>query len=229
MSCCPTEVLPVKASYDRHGDNFYIVGSGSKGIVYIPDIFGSSPQAYMGADLLAGKGFLVCMPDFFRDKPWRLDDLPPKDPEAFQAFLGALTYDALKDRVERGITLLKALGASSIGSVGFCWGGNLAIRALVDGSVRAAASPHPSVRGLTADVAKDVKGPFCLMPSKDDGPMDDVRAALNPEFAAGHEYRYFDDMHHGFMGARADYTNEANRARANEGFEMLAAFFARNL
>uniref|UniRef100_A0A7S1Q490 Dienelactone hydrolase domain-containing protein n=1 Tax=Neobodo designis TaxID=312471 RepID=A0A7S1Q490_NEODS len=229
MSCCPTEVLPVKTTYDRQGDNVYITGEGNtKGLLFVPDIFGPHPNAYHVADILAGKGFLVVVPDFFRGKEWPLEDFPPKDgfaADPFQNFIKALTYDNLKPRVEQGLKLLKALGATSIGAVGFCWGGKIAISALGEGLVKAAASPHPSF--FTVEDAKAVKGPFALLPSKDDGELADVKAALNPDFK--HVYHYFDDMHHGFCAARADFTNELNRTRANECINIMADFFNANL
>ena len=113
-------------------------GRSKKGIVYIPDIFGPLPNAFHGADILAEKGFLVVMPDFFRGGEWSLDDFPPKDGfggEPFQNFINGLQYADLKDRIERAVAILHALGATSIGAVGFCWGGNLAMRALADGDV----------------------------------------------------------------------------------------------
>ena len=229
MSCCPTEVLPVKTTYDRLGDNVYITGEGNqKGLLYIPDIFGPHPNAYQVADILAAKGFLVVMPDFFRGKEWPLEDFPPKDGfagERFQGFLKALTYEALKPRLEQGLKILSALGATSIGAVGFCWGGKLAIRALGDGLVKAGASPHPSF--FTPEDAKAVQGPFALLPTKDDGELTDVKEALNPEFK--HVYHFYDDMHHGFVAARGDFSNELNRTRANECITLMADFFNANL
>lgn len=36
----------------------------------------------------------------------------------------------------------------------------------------------------------------------------------------------FDDMHHGFCAARADYTNEQNVKRANEAIQLTVNFFS---
>jgi len=50
------------------------------------DIFGFFPQTEQGADLLshALSGTKVIMPDFFRGKPWPVDDFPPKSDESKQ-------------------------------------------------------------------------------------------------------------------------------------------------
>jgi len=145
--------------------------------------------------------------------------------EPFQKFITALTYDNLKPRVEQGIKLLKGLGATSIGAVGFCWGGKLAIKALGEGIVKCAASPHPSF--FTEEDAKAVQGPFALLPTKDDGELLNIKEALNPDHK--HVYHYYPDMHHGFVAARADFTNELNRTRANECINVMVDFFNANL
>lgn len=231
MSCCPTSVLPVESTYQSKSDNVYIAGTGNtKGLLFVPDIFGPHPNAHQVCDILAGRGFLVVMPDFFPGGThWDVADFPPKagfDSPAFSSFLGSLSYDKKKDRVTQGIAILKALGATSIGSVGFCWGGSITMNALAEGLVQAGASPHPSP--LTPELMKSVKGPVCLLPSKDDGELLEVKEAAE---STSHKvtYHYFDDMHHGFVAARADFQNENNRKRANEAIDIMVDFFNESL
>lgn len=226
-TCCPTEVQPVQTTYQRHGDNVYIAGQGNKlGLLYIPDIFGPHPNMYHVADIFASKGYCVVVPDFFRGGEWPVTEWPPADGfggDKFQTFIKSLTYDALKPRVEQGLTLLKALGVESIFAVGFCWGGKIAIRALNEGLVKAAASPHPSF--VTVEDAQGVKGPFALLPTKDDGEMLEIRDAMNPEFKDKHVYKFYGNMHHGFCAARGDWTNEEQRAAANDCIGVMDSFF----
>lgn len=229
MSCCPTTILPVESTYQAKSNNVYIAGSGTKGVIFIPDIFGPHPNAYQVADILAGRGFLVVMPDFFRGGHWDIADFPPKDgydSPKFQAFLGSLDYATLKPRVEQGVAVLKALGAESIGSVGFCWGAGITFESLKDGLVSAGAGVHPSF--LNEELLKNAKGPICLLPSKDDGEMLELKAAAE---STKHEvmYQHFDDMHHGWVAARADFNDEKNRTRANEAIDILAKFFEKHL
>lgn len=223
-------------------------GSLKKGILFIPDIFGPHPNAYQMADTLAARGgFVVVMPDFFRGTQWTLDNFPPADgwqSPAWTNFLASLTYDQMKPRVQQGIAILRAMletdsksfadhdaaapaaVIAKIGAVGFCWGGGIAMEALAEGLVDAAASPHPS--HLTTDLMKRVCGPVCLLPTKDDSELLDIKEAAE---STGHKvvYKYFEDMHHGFCGARGNFNDELNRTRANEAVDIMVKFFDETL
>ncbi len=65
--CCPTDVLPIISNYKGVGKmqklqvgdqevEMYVVGSGSKSIIHITDIFGFHPNAFQAADIIANKG-----------------------------------------------------------------------------------------------------------------------------------------------------------------------------
>jgi dienelactone hydrolase len=229
MSCCPTTIPPVESTHQAKSDNVYIAGSGKKGLIFVPDIFGPHPNAYQVADILAGRGFLVVIPDFFHGDHWPLSDFPPKDGYSspkFQGLLSSLEYPKLKPRVVQGIAILKALGAELIGSVGFCWGATIVSNLLADGLVSAGAACHPTY--LTEELLQKATGPLWLMPSKDDGEMLELKKAAE---STGHDvvYQYFDDMHHGWVAARADFSNESNRTRANEAIDVLTNFFDKHL
>lgn len=101
----------------------YVTGSGTKGVVFIPDIFGVTPQAVqvrpaqgwlpgvpcLGvgispttlvcalpmqvADKLAGAGFLVGFPDPFRGKPWPMDKFPPPNRDELMDWIHGFSYD----------------------------------------------------------------------------------------------------------------------------------------
>jgi dienelactone hydrolase len=235
MSCCPTEVLPVQgAKYDRKGDSVYITGTGKRGILFVPDIFGPHPNAFRVADFLASKGFVVVTPDFFRGGEWNIDDFPvPADNKELQQKFGnfwqSIQYPKVQDRVEQGVTLLKALGAESIGVVGFCWGGKIALNALGDGLVKCAATSHPAA--LTKEEAQKVKGPVCMLPSGDDGPLDEIKAELDRHsWADKNVYKFFDDMYHGWVcSPRVDFADDKQCARSHEALQIFVDFFDANL
>jgi dienelactone hydrolase len=240
MSCCPTTVKPVASGYTAAGADFYITGSGPRGIIFITDIFSRHPNAFQFADYLAGAGFTVVMPDFFPGgTEWPASDFPPKDgfqSPAWQSFYARITnVPPFLAIVKRAAELLKRLGVQSIGAVGLCWGGKIALRALADGTVQSAASPHPSF--LTAEDGAAATGPVCLLLSKDEAPLLDVKEALDAKpFAAKNVFLRFDDLFHGFLGARGPLEkaftfdmDDAVAVRVNEAAGIVAKFFVENL
>ena len=100
------------------------------------------------------------------------------------------------------------------------------MQALAEGLVDSAASPHPSF--LTTDLMKRIQGPVCLLPTKDDTELLDMKEAAE---STGHKvvYKYFDDVHHGFCSARANFNDELNRTRANEAIAIMVKFFDESL
>ncbi len=52
---------------------------------------------------------------------------------------------------------------------------------------------------------------------------------LQEKFGDNCGHRRFDDMMHGFAGARANFSDPVNRERVDEVIATLGAFFDRNL
>jgi dienelactone hydrolase len=237
MSCCPTEILPVKgAVYTPQGSKVYVTGDvkSTRGILYIPDIFGPHPNVFRVCDLLAKKGFLVVCPDFFpASSEWPMSDFPPADGfggAKFQGFIGGLQYPKVRHVVLEGIQILKSYGVKSIGAVGMCWGGKIALRANAEGLIQSAASPHPSF--LDESDGADAKGPICLLPSGDEDAalMEKVMNAAAPHGKGHNVHKRFDSMHHGYLAARGDFdNNEENRKVAQEAIDILGDFFVATL
>ena len=236
MSCCPTTIKPVASGYAGKGDNVYVTGSGPRGIVFIPDIFGNHPNAFQFADHLGEAGFTVVMPDFFGADAWPTDDFPPKDgfqSPKWQAFYQKITnLPAFLPAIKNAVALLKRLGVESVGVIGICWGGKVAMKALADGLVKACASPHPSFVNAEDGVA--ATGPVCLLLSKDEAPMLDVKEALDAKpFASQNIFVRFDDLYHGFLGARGPLEkafcfdiDDAVAKRVNEAAAIIVKFFS---
>lgn len=228
-NCCPTDVLPVKTTYQSQGAKMYLTGKGTKALIYIPDIFGPHPNTYHVCDLLAAKGYMVLMPDFFcGSTEWPLSDFPPKDGFGgkFQTFLQGLNYTHMRHVVVEAVTILKALGCTKIGAVGMCWGGKIGIRANCEGLLTGSVCAHPF---MLEDVdAKDLKTPVCLLPTKDEDAKNMeaymAEAAKHP-FHALNVHKRFEQMHHGFLAARGDFNDEANRKAAEEALDIVDKFF----
>ena len=234
-SCCPTINKAVTSLYLRKKMEYYIAGMGSKKcICIIPDIFGRHPNVFQVADEFASRGFLIVMPDLFRDKPWPMDKYPPtnENQDEFKAFLDCITYEKCKQDVNEAINLCKQLGAKSIGMLGMCWGGKIVFRANADGLINCGATAHPSF--LVEQDGLDIKTPMCVLPSKDESSLLDVKNAMNTHsFASKNRFQRFDDLSHGFMAARIQmYTPDGIPAippRVIDAIDICDTFFKENL
>ena len=232
MSCCPTELKPVTSGYTKKSLEYYIAGVGStKGIIIAGDIFGRHANGFQLADVLAAKGFLVVTADYFREKAWSTSRFPLQgeaDQKEFAEFLEGIQYDKVKSDVIAAADVARRLGAISVGMIGLCWGGKICMRANADGIVSCCAAVHPSL--VVEQDGKDVKGPVCFLPSKDEPNLDDVVAAMQVQpFAARNVYQRYDDLRHGFLGSRADYSDEKFAARVEEVLQQIVEFFNANL
>eukprot|EP00667_Euglena_gracilis_P023908 EG_transcript_27233 len=226
--CCPTDKQGVPAPYIPTGSlvsiagaDVYEVGSGPKVIIYVYDIFGmTATQHHKFCDTLAAAGFLVLMPDFLKDTACPLSNWPPK--EGIPAFRESVarvekTCPAL---VQETVRYAKAKGGIIFGAYGACWGLKVAAGAAVAGLAQAVATAHPSA--LTADLAEAANVPFCVLPSKDEAPMEDVQVVLAAKpFAALNVWQRFDDMHHGWTGARQDPADPRQVQRAEEAYAIV--------
>ncbi|KAI8844685.1 hypothetical protein BJ741DRAFT_659846 [Chytriomyces cf. hyalinus JEL632] len=96
---------------------------------------------------------------------------------------------------------LKAEGSQHFGVIGFCKGGIMApkLAAEPDLKLEAFVAAHPA--GIP------------------------VVSAIHP---SSKQVR-FDDAHHGFLAARADFKNELLAKRANEGIREMHDFFVAHL
>jgi len=90
-------------------------------------------------------------------------------------------------------------------------------------------SVHPSL--FSVDDAAGIVCPILTLPSKDEAPLLDLKEALEaiPEIGQHCVWQRFDDMHHGWCGARGDWTVPEQARRATEAIELTKTFFAKHL
>lgn len=94
---------------------------------------------------------------------------------------------------------------------------------------KAAGTCHPS--GLDPKDAEHMSIPYICLFSKEDG----AQVPAYEEALKGNKYgekniiEHFGDMHHGWMGARAKLDEERNKEEYERGYDMVAAFFRKNL
>jgi len=205
--CCPTDLTAAPCVYTPAGEQMYMVGSldSKAGVVLVGDIFGMMDNSKHFADILAAEGYLVVMPDFFGSRAWPADVWPPdfedKTWKEFIAFATDMKPHVAK--MKKAAALLRHMGCTKIGAAGMCWGAKPMFEVAEDNLFDAIATAHPSFFG--ADLLKSVKTPVCVLLSKDEGPMEDVEAAVKAHPYAPHVFKRFNNLHHGFFGARFDY------------------------
>lgn len=172
MSCCPPnstpsfrdEYSPVGTKVSTPQVEFYAVGNpsaGGKAIIVIPDIYGwdSGRTRRIGDMLSAGVDAYVVIPKLFQpsfEGGTDGDALPPDfdlgGPRAGECWpwLAQFKYEGvIKPKIEALLAHLKELGVSSVGSVGFCWGGWCqAHLASEHPEIACLVTPHPSIHSI---------------------------------------------------------------------------------
>ena len=242
-------IPPVEASYTPQGQTIttadgleiYVASppptttssatTTSAGIIYVPDIFGKTSQAFQVCDKLAAAGFWVAFPDVFRGEPWPMEKFPPPDREELMGWIGGYSFEGkVKPDVAEAVKVLreKAGGGEEgmkMGIVGFCWGGKISTLSSEEG-FGASAAAHPSF--LKEEDAKVVNCPILLLPSKDEA---DLSGFIEGVVGRGVEARQvkFEDMHHGWVAARGDWSDEKQKARATEAIQLFVEFFTKHL
>lgn len=231
--CCPTDLTAAQCKYTTTGEEVYMVGpmDSKAGIVLIGDIFGMLDNSKRFADILAAQGFLVVMPDFFGPRAWPADNWPPdfegKEWNDFFAYMRDMKPHV--EKAEKAIALLRRIGCTKIGGAGMCWGALVVFELAANGALNAAATAHPSF--FTADHVKKAKNPVCVLPSKDEGPMEEIEAAVNAHPFQPHVYKRFNNLPHGFFAARFDYDNATGvvQEEVTEARKLLFDFFNQTL
>jgi dienelactone hydrolase len=246
--CCPTDRTAVTSDYVPQGKTIkagegenksevdVYVASGGEAVtvhnyamVVCYDIFGVHAATQQFCDKLSEvTGALVVMPDFFRGEPWPLDKFPPADFKDLTDWVAkAGSWPMVKSDLDKVLPMFGA-DVKRWACLGFCWGGKISSHVVRDDVERffAAACAHPAF--LSADDARLAKLPWCVVPSKDEPPMDDFAAALDANKDVDTYFERYDDMHHGFCSARSDWSVPEQAQRATEALNLFANFFKKH-
>ncbi|KAJ2765490.1 hypothetical protein IWQ56_004079 [Coemansia nantahalensis] len=230
-ACCNTP--PVQASYTPVGAKQAIGGiecyvSGSKdakrGVIVNYDIFGMHANVVQLCDVLAAAGYYVVLPDLLGSDA--LTEAGLGNAGVFAAFIkGPGSWAAVKDKYVAVQGYLRDSGIEAVAVVGFCWGGKMVVRALAElDGLAGGAIVHPALI-KDGDMAT-VRAPLLVLPSKDEPDFTAEFATLGgkPFFKQCGMVR-FDDMHHGFCGARGDWSKPEQAKRVNDAVKLLVGFF----
>ncbi|KAJ2247786.1 hypothetical protein GGI13_004915 [Coemansia sp. RSA 455] len=229
------DIPPVVANYTAKGEHgklgdidCYFTGKkGSKrGIFVNYDAFRYHPNVFQICDILGSLGFYVLVPDLFRGKPLTVDDLG--NPKVMEEFMGNCgSWKVSKAYYIQGIEYLRNSGATSVGILGFCWGGKVALTGLqeLDGLV-GGAIVHPAM--VTSDDFGKVKTPLMAMPFNDKD-MEMFKRGFaelkTKPFGTQCRLESFVDVIYGFCGPRGDWTDPTIAKRVNDAIQLLATFF----
>ncbi|KAM3534632.1 hypothetical protein MY4038_002044 [Beauveria bassiana] len=227
-----------KGKYEEVGGyKTYVTGpaDATKAIVIIYDIFGYFEQTLQGTDILAHSGeqkYRVYIPDFFKGEPCPIEWYPP-DNEQKKKDLGAFfeknppssAASPLPGYVQAIKT--KSSSITSVGVLGYCWGGKSVALAVKESSnpFAAAASVHPAM--IDATDAPGIKVPFILLASGDE-PAEDVKKFEDALTVPKH-VETFPDQIHGWMAARSDLSDDRVKAEYERGYKTLLTFFGKHL
>jgi len=241
MACCPEGALG-KLGTDGYVDkgvvekvddlDLYVVGSGSKCILWNYDIFGfNSGRTRQTADLFAEAGYLVIMPDFYRGS-WK----DPTSPDVVQFLKDQTQWDKLKADLENIVLpFAKKKGATEFGAVGTCWGSYMVLRECAYDGFKAGASWHPShspISGLLGEDEKQilasVKCAQLFMPANGDAPAT-FPGGLGEEVLGDNlQIVEFNDMKHGWT-VRGDMSDPLVARDVKKAIQETLTFFAKFL
>ena len=173
------------------------------------------------------------MPDFFRGKPFPVSGFPPDTPEKQKNlgdfFSGPAEPGKTAELVPKLVTELTARSNGVIetwGILGYCWGGKIvSLTSRADSKFVAAAECHPAM--VAPDDGKEIAVPICMLPSGDED-KDDVKK-FTENLKVDHFVETFGDQLHGWMAARADFSNPRVKAEYERGYQLLLDFFHKHL
>ena len=99
----------------------------------------------------------------------------------------------------------------------------------VNGGLKAAGTAHPG--RISAEEAENMKCPYVCLFSSEDGTPEAVEAYHAALDKNPHDnlIEKFGNMHHGWMGAKANLDDEANAKEFQRGYGMAADFFKKHL
>ncbi|KAJ2000275.1 hypothetical protein H4R26_004690 [Coemansia thaxteri] len=233
--CCNTP--PVAASYMPKGErgklgdfDCYFAGSkeSKQGIIVNYDVFGFHSNVLQLCDIIGSLGFYVLLPDLLRGAPLTEADLGK--PGVFASFLQhAGSWESNRAAYIQAREHLHNSGVTSVGIIGFCWGGKMVVTALaqLDGFVGGAVV-HPAL--IESGDFGQINAPLLALPSKDEDQAMFAQgfAQLKASKSFGSQCRLepFEDMFHGFCGARGDWAVPEQAKRANDAIKHLVAFFS---
>ncbi|KAL5541692.1 hypothetical protein UlMin_009402 [Ulmus minor] len=184
-----------------------------------------APNLRKLADKVAGAGFFVVVPDFFRGEPY----VPEDASRPLLVWLKDHGADKGFEDAKPVIEDLKSKGFSAIGAAGFCWGAKVVVELAKINSIQAAVLLHPSLCSL--DDIKEVKVPISILGAETDqiSPPELVKQfdeALSAKSEIDSFVKIFPGVAHGWT-VRYNVEDEAAVKSAEEAHLDLLNWFTK--
>jgi len=247
MSCCPAgswgaliETAPdayvAKGKVERKGDmDLYVVGAADAGkcIIWNYDIFGfNGGRTKMLCDIIAQNGFLVVMPDYYRDG--RFQD--PTQPGTVKFLKEHTQWSKLQKDVDNVVLpFAKEFGATSFGAIGTCWGSYMVVRQGALSDFKAGVSMHPShspISGLLGEKERDLLSPIrchqLFMPAGNDHPNVKPKGLGSKILGDKLVIMEFPEMVHGWT-TKGDVSDEKVKRDVKKAIDEAITFFKKHV
>lgn len=203
-------------------------------LVFIHDIFGwtGAPNRHVfhSVDRLAAAGgYVVVMADHFQGVPWQAaKNHGTKMQTWWKAF--ADEDAAHKDVIDGLVPYLRERYHSpSIGAIGTCWGGLIAMLLASEPTAIAATVSVHGAR-LTPAMAQAARVPVALFPTKTDPSIAPLQAILETRpFGPRCAYHKYTQVSHGFFSARGNLSDALSLANIRDVVARSTSFFASTL
>lgn len=243
QACCAippivTSGYEAKGSYiDIQGMKTYVTGptDAKEAILVFYDVFGHGDQIIQGMDIMASAdkehGYLVISPAWFGDNPAPMELFPVETDEQKAKFGEWLVNAAPPKHLPKVQPVMAEIkekypSITTWGMMGYCWGGKM-VSLIAGKSTAFKAGVQSSPAMVSPDDAKAVQIPMCVLASKEE-PADDI-AAYDASLTVPKHVETFDTEFHGWMSARADFSNPTSKKEYVRGYTIAIEFFQQHL
>ncbi|KAJ6522880.1 Alpha/Beta hydrolase protein [Mycena capillaripes] len=208
-----------------------------KVVLIISDVFGLDlPNPQLLADGYAQNGFKTIIPDILHGDPVPTHAFNPGVNYDLPGWLAA-GHDQTNTRpiIDKVLEALKADGVKDFAAVGYCFGGRYVFDLAFDNVIKVAATAHPSLLQIPADLEKYVassKVPLLIntctidqqFPPEAQAKADEIFA----DFVPGYRREYFEGCTHGFA-VRGDLSDPKVKAGKEGAFRATVEWFIKYL
>jgi len=209
----------------------YVVGNGSKCIIWNYDIFGfDAGRSRQLCDYFAEQGYLVIMPDYYRGT----FNAPP-NAETKNFLRAQSNWTKLRSDWEKVKEYAESRGAEEFGAIGTCWGSYPVVHLSTLPEFKAGVSMHPSHSPIMSVLNEDEEDLYSritakqlLMPSRTDSPNVKPGGLAQKILCDNLKIREFNEMDHGWT-TRGDLSDPKIDRDVHAAIDEALAFFKQNL